>query len=53
MKKLMVILITALTLSIAGTLYAIYNESDKEEVALTEYVHMGQLYQPIPGFASW
>jgi len=53
MKKLVVILITALTLSIAGTLYAICNETEWKETVITEYVHMGQLYQPMPGFASW
>ena len=53
MKQLVVILITALTLSIAGTLYAIYNENEWKETAITEYVHMGQLYQPMPEFVLW
>ena len=50
MKQLIVILVTVFTLSIAGILYATHDETDKKEVMVTEYVHLGQVYQPMAGF---
>ncbi len=51
MKKLVIILITTFTLCFAGILYATHSENEKKGDIVTEYVHMGQLHQPMPGFA--
>jgi hypothetical protein len=53
MKQLIIILITVFTLSITGILYATHTAMEKHEIMATEYVHLGQVDQPMFGFTQW